>query len=78
MGTPLRAQVASQLGRGSAVHICRTARGTLSACAANCAVVVSANGGSGQAVTESRSGGYWPETARLGAIREVLIGLLSD
>jgi hypothetical protein len=53
-------------------QICRTARDTLSA-AANCAVIASANGGSGQVRTESRVGDFQPKTVRLGAIREVLI-----
>ena len=45
-----------------------------SAGAVNCAVNESTNGRSGQAGTELRSGGFRPETARLGAIREALIG----
>jgi SAM-dependent methyltransferase len=59
---------------GAARRVPRSSRSSRAACAANCAVIVSTNGRSGQVRTESRSGGFWPETARSGAICEVLIG----
>ena len=46
----------------------------LHVCAANCAVTVSANSGSGHGGTESRLRIFWPETVKFGVIREISIG----
>ena len=58
---------------GAYAYVSNIGDGDRAAGAANCAVIVSANGRSGQAGMESRSRGFRPETARLRANREALI-----